>query len=321
MSIAEDVAGGNLRAAARLMRDLDDRMPGCEQALKEIYPLTGKARIIGVTGNPGSGKSTLVDTMITHHRAQGMRVGVVAVDPSSPFSGGAILGDRIRMQRHALDDGVFIRSLASRGHLGGLSRSTNDVVAVMDAMGLDRVYIETVGVGQAEVDIVEAAHLSLVLAVPGLGDEVQALKAGVLEIADILVVNKADRPGADRTNHDLQLMLDLGSQDRPRPPILNTVASSGQGVEELVAQVEELFVQWDQGTWQGRLERRARRQLEDLFKQKARDLILDRLGGEMEKLVGSVARRERDPYSVAEQVVGEHLLRAPDSRPPTPGRV
>ncbi len=303
MSIAKDVASGNLRAAARLMRDLDDRMPGCEEALKEIYPLTGKARIIGVTGNPGSGKSTLVDVMIARHRAQGMRVGVVAVDPSSPFSGGAILGDRIRMQRHALDDGVFIRSLASRGHLGGLSRSTNDVVAVMDAMSLDRIYIETVGVGQAEVDIVEAAHLSLVLAVPGLGDEVQALKAGVLEIADVLVVNKADRPGADRTNHDLQLMLDLSSKDRPRPPIMNTVASTGDGVEELVDQVEGLFKLWDEGTWQERLDRRARRQLEDLIKQKAGALAQERLGDEMDRLVTSVANRERDPYSVAEEVV------------------
>ena len=303
MSIAKDVASGNLRAAARLMRDLDDRMPGCEEALKQIYPLTGKARIIGVTGNPGSGKSTLVDGMITRHRAQGKRVGVVAVDPSSPFTGGAILGDRIRMQRHTLDEGVFIRSLASRGHLGGLSRSTNDVVAVMDAMGLDRIYIETVGVGQAEVDIVEAAHLSLVLAVPGLGDEVQALKAGILEIADVLVVNKADRPGADRTNHDLRLMLDLSSNDRPRPSILNTVASRGEGVDELVAEVEGLFSAWDGGTWQERLHRRARRQLDDLIRQKAGDLAQRRLGDRMDRLVSAVARRERDPYSVAEEVV------------------
>jgi LAO/AO transport system kinase len=303
MSIAKDVASGNLRAAARLMRDLDDRMPGCEEALKQIYPLTGKARIIGITGNPGSGKSTLVDGMITQHRAQGMSVGVVAVDPSSPFSGGAILGDRIRMQRHALDEGVFIRSLATRGHLGGLSRSTNDVVAVMDAMGLDRIYIETVGVGQAEVDIVEAAHLSLVLAVPGLGDEVQALKAGVLEIADILVVNKADRPGADRTNHDLRLMLDLSSRDRPRPPILNTVAARGEGVAELVEEVEGLFVAWDGGTWQQRLLSRARRQVDDLIRHKAGALLQERMGDELDLLVAAVARRERDPYSVAEQVV------------------
>ena len=303
MSIAEEVAGGNLRAAARLMRDLDDRMPGCEEALKAIYPLTGKARIIGITGNPGSGKSTLVDTMVAHHRERGLRVGVVAVDPSSPFTGGAILGDRIRMQRHALDEGVFIRSLASRGHLGGLSRSTNDVVAVMDAMGLERIYIETVGVGQAEVDIVEAAHLSLVLAVPGLGDEVQALKAGVLEIGDILVVNKADRPGADRTNHDLQLMLDLSSNNRPRPKILNTVAATGQGVEDLVDEVEALFVAWDGQGWQERLDRRARHLLEELFREKAGALIQRRLGDEMDELVSSVARRERDPYSVAEEVV------------------
>lgn len=305
MSIAHDVVAGNLRAAARLMRDLDDRMPGCEDSLKEIYPHTGKGRIIGVTGNPGSGKSTLVDAMVSRHRAQGLTVGVVAVDPSSPFSGGAILGDRIRMQRHALDEGVFIRSMASRGHLGGLSRSTNDVVAVMDAMGLDRIYIETVGVGQAEVDIVEAAHLSLVLAVPGLGDEVQAIKAGVLEIADILVVNKADRPGSDRTMHDLQMMLDLSSNDRPRPPVLTTVASSGGGVDELVEAVEEAFGDWDEAEWQRRLTRRARRQLEDLFRSKAGELIQQRLGAKMDDLVAKVADRQEDPYSVAERVIGE----------------
>ncbi len=305
MTIAEDVVAGNLRAAARLMRDLDDRVPGCEASLKQIYPHTGKARIIGVTGNPGSGKSTLVDAMVTRHRAQGLTVGVVAVDPSSPFSGGAILGDRIRMQRHALDEGVFIRSMASRGHLGGLSRSTSDVVAVMDAMGLDRVYIETVGVGQAEVDIVEAAHLSLVLAVPGLGDEVQAIKAGVLEIADILVVNKADRQGADRTLHDLQMMLDLSSSQRPRPPILSTVASSGKGVDELVEALEGAFGQWNEAEWQERLQRRARRQIEDLLRHKAAARIQRRLGDAFDALVDSVARREADPYSVVEEVLGD----------------
>src|SRR5438552_2340896 len=180
------------------MRDLDDRIPGSVDTLKKLYPHTGGAYVIGVTGNPGAGKSTVVDGLISEYRKAGQRVGVVAVDPTSPFSGGAILGDRIRMQRHATDEGVFIRSLATRGHLGGLSRSTGEVVHVLDAMGHDVVIIETVGVGQDEVDVVTQAETSVVITVPGMGDEVQAIKAGILEIADVLVVNKADREGADR---------------------------------------------------------------------------------------------------------------------------
>lgn len=303
MSRAQEVIAGDLRAAARLMRDLDDRMPGAEQVLRELYPHTGRARIVGVTGNPGSGKSTLVDAMVTRLRRKDRRVGVVAVDPSSPFTGGAILGDRIRMQRHALDPGVFIRSLASRGHLGGLSRSTCDIVAVMDAMGHEVIFIETVGVGQAEVDIVEAAHLSLVLAVPGLGDEVQAIKAGVLEIADILLVNKADRPGADRTLHDLHMMLDLASTDRSRPPILAAVASTGKGVDELMIEVERFFESFEDRGWQARQERRARRQLLDLIREKTVDRLCQDLGPRLDELVSRLARRELDPYSLVEDLL------------------
>ena len=300
MSIAEDVVSGNMRAGARLMRNLDDRMPGSVEVLRELYPHTGKARIIGVTGNPGSGKSTLVDGLIRQYRARELRVGVVAVDPSSPFSGGAILGDRIRMQRHALDDGVFIRSLASRGHLGGLSRSTNDIVTVMDAMGYDVVFIETVGVGQAEVDIVDAAHLSVVVAVPGLGDEVQAIKAGVLEIADVLCVNKADRQGADRTIQDLNLMVDLSTNDRPRPPILSTVASTGQGVEELVEHLDRFFEHQDAAAWQQRVHNRARRQVEDLLREDALGRVRRLQGDELARLIERVANRQEDPYSAVD---------------------
>jgi len=202
-SIADRVLKGDVRAAARLMRDLDDALPSARAALQALFGRTGRAYVVGLTGAPGAGKSSLTDRLVAHHRAAGRTVGVVAVDPTSPYTGGAILGDRIRMQDHALDPGVFIRSMATRGNLGGLSRATADVVSVMDAMGKDVVLVETVGVGQDEIEIAALAHTVVVVAVPGLGDDVQAIKAGVLEIADVFAVNKADREGADRTARDL----------------------------------------------------------------------------------------------------------------------
>src|SRR3954463_15132711 len=225
------------------MRDLDDVRPNAVEVMRQIYPATGRGFVLGVTGNPGAGKSTVVDSLIAQYRAAGLRVGVVAVDPTSPFSGGAILGDRIRMQRHALDPGVFIRSLATRGHLGGLSRSTFDVAHVLDAMGYDRILIETVGVGQDEVDVMKAAHTTVVVTVPGLGDDIQAIKSGLLEVADVLVVNKADREGADRTERDLMHMLDLRAHgERKEVEIVRTIATkgtaAGSGIAELAAAVE-----------------------------------------------------------------------------------
>ncbi|HEY6101133.1 MAG TPA: methylmalonyl Co-A mutase-associated GTPase MeaB, partial [Anaeromyxobacter sp.] len=210
---------GEVRAAARLMRSLDDRLPEAEAALRALFPRTGRAYVVGLTGSPGVGKSSLTDRLISQYRKAGKSVGVVAIDPTSPFSGGAILGDRIRMQDHALDPEVFIRSLATRGHLGGLSRSTSDVVQVLDAMGKDVVIVETVGVGQDEIEVATFAHTVVVVAVPGLGDDVQAIKAGVLEIADVFAVNKADREGADRTVRDLQMMLELRRTVAGRPPV------------------------------------------------------------------------------------------------------
>jgi len=220
------------------MRDLDDVRPGAIDVMKRLYPDTGRAWVLGITGNPGAGKSTVVDALIDYYRKAQKRVGVVAVDPSSPFSGGAILGDRIRMQRHATDDGVFIRSLATRGQLGGLSRSTSDVVAVLDAMGFDVVLVETVGVGQDEVDVVRAADTVAVVLVPGQGDDIQAIKAGILEIADVFVVNKAERDGADRAVAELAMMLDLSAHQAWRPPIVKTSATTGAGVPEAVAALE-----------------------------------------------------------------------------------
>ncbi len=311
--IAQSVLAGDLRLGARLIRDLDDQTVLAELILRQLWPHTGRAFILGVTGNPGAGKSTVVDSLIAYYRKAGKRVGVVAIDPSSPFSGGAILGDRIRMQRHALDDGVFIRSLASRGHLGGLSRSTGEVVAVLDAMGFEVVIIETVGVGQGEVDVVALADTKVVVTVPGLGDEVQAIKAGILEIADVLVVNKADREGADRTVRDLLTMLELRHVEEPHGPespsseveIIRTVAVRGEGIGELAAAIAR-NQEKTAGLAAERRARRARREL--------RDALLDRCAQRVEQVlsrhtdwVEQVQRREIDPYSISERLLVELL--------------
>ncbi|MCC6749421.1 MAG: methylmalonyl Co-A mutase-associated GTPase MeaB [Deltaproteobacteria bacterium] len=303
MSVVQRILSGDLRAAARLMRDLDDHQPEAVEDLKALYAHGGRALVVGITGPPGAGKSTLVDALITHYRALGERVGVVAVDPSSPFTGGAILGDRIRMGRHALDPGVFIRSLASRGHLGGLSRSTGDVICVLEAMGFDRVLVETVGVGQGEVEVVETAHLSVVVLVPGLGDEVQAIKAGILEIADVLCLNKADRDGADRALRDLELMLSLREGERAHTPIVRTVAATGEGVATLASAITDLSGQHDPVLWQTRQLRRARRQVLELLKEQATQRALTRAGDRLDALLVDLAARRTDPYSVVEALL------------------
>ena len=211
-SLATQILAGDVLAASRLMRDVDDRLPEAIKILKELFPYTGRADIIGITGAPGSGKSTLVDRMVEVFRKDGKSVGVVAIDPSSPFSGGALLGDRFRMQRHTNDAGVFIRSLATRGCLGGLTRSTHDIVNVMDAMGKDIILVETVGVGQDEVEIANLAHTAIVVLAPGMGDDIQAMKAGIIEIADIFVINKCEREGADKTERELRMVLSMSSR-------------------------------------------------------------------------------------------------------------
>ena len=305
------ILGGDIRTAARLMRDLDDRRPAAVAALKALFPHTGKAYMVGITGNPGAGKSTVVDALISHYRAQGEKVGVVAVDPTSPFSGGAILGDRIRMQRHALDPDVFIRSLATRGYLGGLSRSTFDVAHVLDAMGFTRILIETVGVGQDEVDVMKAAHTTVVVTVPGLGDDIQAIKSGLLEVADVLVVNKADREGADRTERDLMHMLDLrASGERKDVEIVRTIATKGiadgSGIRELAAAVEAHRARaWQGPTAADRATRRATAHLGELI----RALLADRAEaalaarGGLDAIAQGVVSHTTDPWTVAEQLV------------------
>jgi LAO/AO transport system kinase len=303
--IAEAVKAGDVRAGARLMRDLDDQIPGAVEVMKLLYPHTGRAFVLGVTGNPGAGKSTVVDALIEHYRKQDKKVGVVAVDPSSPFSGGAILGDRIRMQRHATDPNVFIRSLATRGHLGGLSRSTAEIVHVLDAMGNDVVIIETVGVGQDEIDVVTQAETAIVVTVPGLGDEIQAIKAGILEIADVLVVNKADREGADRTVRDLVAMLELRGHDSAEVEIVRTVATTGQGIDELAKAVERHRSENSDAHKSGIPERARRRAQATL-----REQVVDRLRRAVDEqllqhadLIDRLATRETDPYTASDELV------------------
>ena len=292
----------SFRDAARLMRDLDDRMPGAIERLKTLFPEAGHAVLIGVTGNPGAGKSTVVDGLITHYRAAGKTVGVVCIDPTSPFSGGAILGDRIRMQRHATDDGVFIRSVATRGHLGGLSRSTADIVTVMDAMGFDVVLVETVGVGQAEVDVVGATHACVVVTVPGLGDDIQAIKAGILEIADVLVVNKADREGADRTVRDLTHMLELRAGKAREVEIVKTVAVRGDGILDVVGAIDRYRAKaGDQLVLRRAMWTRA--QLGELVRDRVVAAADATLEGGFEALVTEVAARRLDPYAAVDRLL------------------
>jgi LAO/AO transport system kinase len=294
------VKAGDARAGARLMRDLDDGVPQAVETLKRLFPSTGRAFVLGVTGNPGAGKSTVVDALIERYRARGSRVGVVAVDPTSPFSGGAILGDRIRMQRHATDDGVFIRSLATRGHLGGLSRSTADVALVLDAMGYDVVIIETVGVGQDEVDVVSQADTTVVVTVPGLGDDIQAIKAGILEIADVLCVNKADREGADRSVRHLIAMLELRGHDAVPIEIVKTTASTGQGIDDLLRAIDR-HRERPAVDRRGRGGRRAEALLVEVLHDRLRRAAAAALAARPD-LVARVAAREIDPYSAADEI-------------------
>lgn len=328
--LAERVLHGEVRATARLMRDIDDRAGDWLGALADLHPHTGRAWIIGVTGNPGAGKSTLTDQLIAHYRKQGQRVGVVAVDPSSPFTGGAILGDRIRMQRHALDAEVFIRSMATRGQLGGLSRSTADVVRVLDAWGAGVIIVETVGVGQDELEIARLAHSTLVLMAPGMGDEVQAIKAGILEIADLFVVNKADREGADATVRDLEMMVGMnhellhagshsfghhGAQldreaERKVPteewftPVVKTVSSRGEGVAALVEAIAKHRA-WLGVTRAGEERRasRARDELRLVFRDLLVEDALTKVGGALEAAADRVLAREFDPYRAARELL------------------
>ncbi|UCF69577.1 MAG: methylmalonyl Co-A mutase-associated GTPase MeaB, partial [Acidobacteriota bacterium] len=303
--LAERLLEGRTRALARAIT-LVESGAGAAGLLRRVYAHTGRATTVGVTGFPGAGKSSLVDRLIESFRAQGMSVGVVAVDPSSAFSGGAILGDRVRMMRHAADEGVFIRSLATRGHLGGLARTTGDAIDLMDAAGRDMVLIETVGVGQDEIEVASLADAVLVVLVPGMGDDIQAIKAGILEIADLFVINKADRQGADRLVSELRQMLSLAENRHEHPPILKTVATRAEGIGELVEAVTTHLARPETG--QQRFERQRRRaeaRLGDLLARRLVEQTVEQgIGADgWRKLVDQLARRDIDPYAAVETIV------------------
>ena len=304
-TLSERVLSGDPRAVARAISLIEDEAPAGAELVRRIFASTGRAYLIGVTGPPGAGKSTLVDRMTAEIRRTGRTVGVVAVDPTSPYTGGAILGDRVRMQAHAGDSGVFIRSMATRGHLGGLARETGEAAMVLDASGKDVVIIETVGVGQDEVDIVRTADVSIVTIVPGTGDEVQALKAGIMEIADIFVVNKADREGADRTVTSIEAMLSLHTfaSGEWRPPIVKTEATTGRGVPELIETIERFKAHTaaEQGS---RRRARAEWRLRELLGRRFMTHVEQRVlaAGEFDRLLDRIARRETDPYTVVDAI-------------------
>ena len=316
MSIAERIVAGDVRATARLLRDIDDQIPSARDILKELYPHTGKAHVVGFTGSPGVGKSTLVDQIAFRYRQDGLTVGILAADPTSPFTGGAILGDRIRMQRHFLDSGVFIRSLATRGHFGGLTRSTNDMINVLDAMGKDMILVETVGVGQDEVEIAHSAHTTVLVTVPGMGDEVQAIKAGIMEIGNIFVVNKADREGSRKTVRELRTLIELGLRRRVEngwePLIVETEALKGRGLEELYSDIQKHreYLRANPQQLNEVLWKRARNQFVEALRDQTLRTILDRLdnrGVSLDALIKMIMNKEADPYSLVHEILNEEL--------------
>jgi LAO/AO transport system kinase len=314
------VLAGDPRALARAISAVEDGTPESLKLLKALFPYSGKAQVIGITGAPGAGKSTLVDQLAREYRKQQHTVGIIAVDPTSPYSGGAILGDRIRMISHHADPGIFIRSMATRGFLGGLARATTDVSTVLDASGKDTVLIETVGVGQDEVDIVRLADVTALILVPGMGDDVQTIKAGIMEIADVFIINKSDREGADRVEREIRAMQSLAMRkDSWTPPIVKTVATDGRGIPELAAaianyqqylQKQDLLLKKKISNWRERL------------KEMLRDALLDRLlserfsGDDLARLAADVAEHKRDPYSLVEEVVNNFA----ESGHPAPAR-
>lgn len=319
MEIVQKILDGDIRAVARLMRDIDDEIPSAKEILKELYPYTGKAYVIGFTGSPGVGKSTLVDRLVDKLRAEGKTVGILAIDPTSPFTGGAILGDRIRMQRHFLDSGVFIRSLATRGHFGGLTRSTHDMIDVLDAMGKDIIIVETVGVGQDEIEIAHTAHTTVLVTVPGMGDEVQAIKAGIMEIGDIFVVNKSDREGSRKTIRELRNLVELGlrrhkTEGPPwEPPIIETVASKNKGIDELYEAImkHKKYLFDNKKT---KLERvlfdRAKLHFVGILRDQLFNTVLKRArerGEDLDELVAKIVHRDVDPYTLANKLVEREL--------------
>ena len=310
--IVDKVVAGDVRTVARLIRDIDDGMPEVRDVLKDLYPHTGKAYVIGITGAPGVGKSTLVDQMLAHLRKRDKTVGVLAVDPTSPFSGGAILGDRVRMQRHSMDQGVFIRSLATRGHFGGLTQSTRSAIDVLDAMGKDYILVETVGVGQDEVDVVRSAHTTVIVVIPGMGDDIQAIKAGILEVGDIFLINKSDREGCDKTMSDLRLMIEMDQKKYDRgawkPPILKIQAVFDKGVAEFIDEIDKhgrYLVDTAGGLDFRASKAKVSQELVEMIKARLIEEIIDGLteSGDFDRAVESIIKGKTDPYTACENLV------------------
>ena len=308
-STAAEILRGDKRSIARAISAVENGDVGIIELLKQVFLSTGQALVIGITGAPGSGKSTLVDGLAAHYRSAGETVGIIAVDPSSPFSGGAILGDRIRMQSMATDPGVFIRSMAARGHLGGLASATTDAVAILDAAGYSRIIVETVGVGQDEIDIVKTADITVVVLVPGMGDDIQAIKAGIMEIGDIFVINKADREGVLRTEKELESMLSIAERgDGWNPPIVTTIAIRAEGLNQLAEAIHRYagFLEAGGSKANGRRAALAEHRIKEML----RDHLLRRAlekgmtESEFKEVAKMVAERRRDPYSVVEEILG-----------------
>jgi LAO/AO transport system kinase len=307
-SLAAQVAAGDVRALAKAISLVENRGPGWAELLKQLFPATGRARVIGLTGSPGAGKSTLVDQLAVHFRKQQKSVGIIAVDPTSPYTGGAILGDRIRMQRHFSDHGIFIRSMATRGSLGGLARATADAASVLDAAGRDLVLIETVGVGQDEIDVVRLADITVVILVPGMGDDVQTIKAGIMEIADVFVINKSDREGAERVEREIRALQSLAIRsDHWTPPIVKTVASEGQGIEELA----EAIKQYEDYLRENDLLRKKKLQnwqerLIEMLRESLLERVSAKVGREsLARFAAQISDHKRDPYSLVEEILAE----------------
>ena len=295
---------GNPRALAKVISMVENNGIDAQNIMKKLFPHSGSAVVVGITGAPGSGKSTLVDKMVTNLRENKKKVGIVAVDPTSPFSGGAILGDRIRMMKHSLDSDVFIRSMATRGHLGGLAKATGEVIVIFEASGKDYIVVETVGVGQDEVEVIKLADIIIVVLIPGAGDEIQAFKAGIMEIADIFVINKADSPETEKMEIQLKAMLELGVKDKDVPPVIKTIATEGKGIDLLMKEIDSFISTKSKEVLESRKKRLIAWMLKDIIREKVFRTMAKKIDeAEFSKLVTRIYKREIDPYTVAERII------------------